>query len=1177
MNISGSAPAIYKSFEKKLTDVNKRELLFELTKNLIYTFIIIFSLAFILILLEAVFHFNSPVRKVFYWTFLPLSVTTIVYFLINYFLKRTGLLRSFDIISYSKKVGNNFNEIKDNLSNSLSLYKTYHGTSTKTVFSEELIDADINDMNEKAGKMNLASMVDFGILKKPALILAAALLLNVISFSIFPSDMFGAVKRIINYNFNFVDNELGISFEIKPGDIEISKGEKVEVSININTTKTDRRIEDLEFFTKQITSDGVEVLSDPVILKITSEGNFKTVIENTNTNLLYFAQYKNVRSSEYRISVTDNPVVKSFNITVYPPDFTGIPSKTLQENEGDIFCPEGSNVYFDLKSNKTLSSAGILLNDNFINFEVSGDGARGSVIIKESGKYKFVLKDEKGTESRGTQIYSVKVITDEAPKITIIEPSQTNYTLNGEKEILLRARISDDFGFSKLVVGYRKLRSLTGNAGVPDFNYDNIPIKNMNATSLEVPYMWELSKLGMRPGESVEYFMEVTDNTGKSTRSDIRTLLYRSPEDLFKKKDEMTKELKTELKSVFDQVQDINKEIEEMKKDIQKNEELGLNEERKKQMESKLENFKNNMNSTQKQLEQNMNEMQQKNMLDQKTLEQYMELQKMFNKINTPELQKMLEKLKEALKKNNPDELKEALKNFKFDEEAFKKYMEKAMELLKKIENMQKFGEISQKLDEIKKNQEDLKKETEKSDKNDQNKMKELSDKQKDIKDQTKEFSEELKKLIDEINKMKEQMSAEDLEKLQKKMQQKNPESKMQKSGEELQKSQKSNSEKTQEEIMKDLEEMNQDMQDAMSKMMDSQDMQNKLKEKLEQIKKELEEMSKKQQELKDKTDELEKSDKSEFQENQKDQGDLQNQLSQSIDDLMNASKMGMQMSPEMGKELGNAFNKMDKAKQELGDQKKENASSNQGKAKESLDNAAKMLGDMLGQMGEDGKSGKGGKKPGQGSMGQLMQRLGEIIAQQMGLNGKTGKMGQMGEDGQSGENGKKGNNGKGTSPNDLTDRQKLEMQRLSLEQQQIQKSMEQLNEELKKEQERSGDKVLGDMDQVKKEMEEVVKQMEENRYDDKLLEKQNRILSRMLDAQLSQREKDFEPKRESRPGDNVVRTTPPEIVLKGPNSFNALKEDFLKLQKEGYTEDYEALITKYLMELKKSGVKENQ
>ncbi|MBK8549611.1 MAG: hypothetical protein IPL53_00595 [Ignavibacteria bacterium] len=1173
MNISNSAAAIYKSFEKKLTAINKKELLFNLTKNLLYTFIVFLLLAFALILLESIFYFNSPVRKIFYWVFLSTSVTTIVYFLINYFLKTAGIIKSFDLISYSKKVGDNFDEIKDNLSNSLSLYKTYSTGKNNTVFSDELITADIEDINTRAGRLNLASIIDFGKLKKTAYILIASVLLYIISFSIFPSQMFGSVKRIINYNFNYIDNEFGITFDILPGDADISKGEKVFVTVMVNSTKPDFKIEEIEFFTKQITSDDYEILSDPLGLKISPEGNFQTTIENINSDLLYFVQYKNVKSSEFKITVADYPVVKSFSVSIYPPEFTGIPSKTLAENEGDIYCPEGSTVNFDLKSNKVLSSAGILLNDNFINFETNGDGAKGSVIIKESGSYKFILKDEKGSESRYSNLYTVKVMNDEAPKITIIEPAQVNYILNGERELLLRARISDDYGFSKLVVGYRKIKAIAGNASAPVFSYDNIPIKNLNATSLEVPYMWEISKIGLRSGESAEYFMEVTDNTGKSTRSEIRTIQYKSQEDQLKKKESMTKELKTELKSVFDQMQDIQKEIEEMKKEVQRNEELGLNEDRKKQMENKLENFQKNMSSTQQQLEKNMDEMQQKNMLDQKTLEQYMELQKMFNKINTPELQKMLEKLREALKKNNPEELKEALKNFKFDEEAFKKYMEKAMELLKKIENMQKFGELTEKLDEIKKKQEDLKKETENSDKNDQNKLNELSDKQKDIKEQTKEFSDELKKLIDEINKMKEQMSAEDLEKLQNKMQQKNPESKMQKSGDELQKSQKSNSEKTQEDIMKDLDEMNQDMQDAMSNMMDSQDMNNKLMDKLKQIKKQLEEMSKKQQELKEKTDELEKSDKSEFQDQKQDQGDLQNELSQSIDDLMNTSKMGMQISPEMGKELGNAYNKMDKAKQELGDQKKENASSNQGKAKQSLDNAAKMLGDMIGQMGQDGKSGKGGKKPGSGNMGQMMQRLGEIIAQQMGLNGKTGKMGQNGEQG---ENGQKGNNGKGTSPNDLTDRQKLDMQRLSLEQDQIKKSMEQLNEELKREQERSGDKVLGDLDEVKKEMEEVVKQLEQNQYDDKLIEKQNRILSRMLDAQLSQREKDFEPKRESKPGDNVMRNSPPEIVLQGPNSFNALKEDFLRLQKEGYTEDYEALITKYLMELKKNGMKEN-
>lgn len=1164
--MSGSAASVYKSFEKRLTDVNKKELLYNLTKGLLYSSIIFLLIGFILIILESDFHFETNVRKIFYWGFLSTSVTTAIYFLSNYFLKKSGIIKPLDLISYSKKVGNNFEIIQDRISNSLSLYKSYGSSDSKTVFSGELIGADIEEAHLIASKIDLSLIISFKKLRKPFYVLMATLLLYAVSFAIFPNELSGSINRIVNYNYAYIDNGLGVTFVITPGDIEISKGGKVNVSINVNTTKENYKIEEIEFYTKQITADNYELLSEGEELTAESDGTFKTTIDNVNSSVFYFAQYKNVKSTEYKVTVSDYPIVKNFTVSIYPPDFTGLPSKTLAENEGDIFCQEGSTVYFDIKSNKNLSYAGILLNDNPVNFEVSGDGAKGSIIAKQSGNYKFILKDDNGNESRNQNTYTIKVANDESPKITIIEPSQSNYILNGEKELMLRARISDDFGFSKLVLGYRKVRSLSGNASAPVFIYENIGIKNLTSTSLEVPYIWNVSNLGLRSGESAEYFMEVTDNTGKSTRSDLRTIQYKSLTEILKKSEEMTKDLKTELESVYDKAQEMQKEIQEMKKEMQKNEELGLNEERKKEMESKVDNFQKNLNSTQKQLEENMNEMQQKNMLNEKTLEQYMELQKMFNKINSPELQKMLEKLREALKKNNPDELKEALKNFKFDEEAFKKYMEKAMELLKKIENMQKFGELTQKLDDIAKKQEELKKETESSDKNDKNKMDNLSDKQKDIKDQTKEFKDELKKLIDEINKMKEQMSAEDLEKLKKQMEQKNTENKMQKSSEQLNQSQKENSEKTQEDIMKDLNEMNQNMQDALSQMMDSQDMQNKLMNKLKDIKKQLEELSKKQQELRDKTDDLNKSQKEEFQKNQKEQGELQNQLSQSIDDLMNTTKQGMQITPEMGKELGNAFNKMDKAGKELGDQQKENASSNQGKAKQSLDNAAKMLGDMMGKMGQNGKDGKGkgGNKPGEGSMGQLMQKLSEIIAQQMGLNGKMGKMGQ---------NGEKGNDGKGNSPNNLSDGEKQEMQRLAMEQQQIQKSLEQLNEELKKEQEKSGEKVLGDMDQVQKEMQEIVKELEQNNLSDKLVEKQNRILSRMLDAQLSQREKDFEPKRESKPGDNVVRTSPPEIILSGPNSFNALKEDFLKLQNEGYTEDYEALITKYLMELKKQGI----
>jgi hypothetical protein len=381
----------------------------------------------------------------------------------------------------------------------------------------------------------------------------------------------------------------------------------------------------------------------------------------------------------------------------------------------------------------------------------------------------------------------------------------------------------------------------------------------------------------------------------------------------------------------------------------------------------------------------------------------------------------------------------------------------------------------------------------------------------------------------------------------------------MQKSSSDLFKGQKEQSEKTQQDILDDLNEMNEDMQSALEKEMSNMDMNNKMMDKMKKIKQNLEELSKDQKELQDDTRELKQNEKTDFEKMSKEERELQQRLTAEIEDLMNMTKSGVQISPEMGKELGNAYNKMDKASDNLTKGEKDGALSDQGKAKESLDKAAKMLGDMLDQMGK--QQGKG-KQPGQGKMGQLMQKLAQMIGQQQGVTGQMNKMG---------ENGKSGKDGKG-GQEELSQEQRLQMDKLKLEQEQIRKSLDELTREFEKEQERSGEKLLGDLKEVQKDMQESIKQMGEYNMDNNLLERQNRILSRMLDAQLAQREKDFEQKRESKPGDNYVRKSPPEIILSGPRSIDAIKEDILRLQKEGFTEDYEALIMKYLSEIKKSG-----
>jgi hypothetical protein len=200
-------------------------------------------------------------------------------------------------------------------------------------------------------------------------------------------------------------------------------------------------------------------------------------------------------------------------------------------------------------------------------------------------------------------------------------------------------------------------------------------------------------------------------------------------------------------------------------------------------------------------------------------------------------------------------------------------------------------------------------------------------------------------------------------------------------------------------------------------------------------------------------------------------------------------------------------------------------------------------------QMCNSGKPGNS-NRPGMG-LQQLLQQLQEMIARQQQLNNQMQGLSPQGNQGQ------------------FTQEQLAHMQKLALEQQKIKEGINQLNDEFKKHQELEGKKMLGNLDQVQKDIEEVIKDLQNNTISPETKKRQEKILSRMLDFQLSAREKDFEQSRESRPGKNFQRNSPPEIILSKPNIINGINQDALEIQSLHFNEDYEFLIQKYLEKIK--------
>jgi len=243
-----------------------------------------------------------------------------------------------------------------------------------------------------------------------------------------------------------------------------------------------------------------------------------------------------------------------------------------------------------------------------------------------------------------------------------------------------------------------------------------------------------------------------------------------------------------------------------------------------------------------------------------------------------------------------------------------------------------------------------------------------------------------------------------------------------------------------------------------------------------------------------------------------------------------------------MGKELGDANKQMQQSIQSLQNRNGSYAAITQGEAMMHLNKAASIVKGSMESMMQGG-GGKGG----------MMSLLQQLSSQQMNLNSLTQMLRQM----QQGQ---------------LSPQQQGELQRLAQQQGLIQKSLAELNKEAKI----SGDskKIPANLDNIVKEMQEVLTNMKTERLDDNLIQKQEHILSKLLDAQRSINERDFEKKRKSNSGKNFVRQSPDQINLSTDEGKEKLKDELNKAVQEGYAKDYEELILKYYEAIQKEDIK---
>ncbi|HCN83815.1 MAG TPA: hypothetical protein DIT07_09365, partial [Sphingobacteriaceae bacterium] len=265
-------------------------------------------------------------------------------------------------------------------------------------------------------------------------------------------------------------------------------------------------------------------------------------------------------------------------------------------------------------------------------------------------------------------------------------------------------------------------------------------------------------------------------------------------------------------------------------------------------------------------------------------------------------------------------------------------------------------------------------------------------------------------------------------------------------------------------------------------------------------------------------------------------QKEIKDNMAMIQDSLYSLSKKVPQIQSVVNKEIQAINQNVDMALDYLPARRTVEASRSQQYAMTSINNLALMLSEALNQMQMSMQSspgkGKGKPKPSLSQLAKMQQKLNENMQK------AREQMQQQGQQPGQKPGQQPGQKGQGQGQNEQMSEQ---LARMAREQQMIRQAIQELN----RDQNKDGQNSLGDLDQLAKNMEQTETDLLNKKIQQETISRQQDIITKLLEAEKAERERETDPKRESKEGKD--QTSNYKIVLEEYQKIKQRETELLK------------------------------
>ena len=1041
-------------------------------------------------LLEYFNHFSVKVRTGLFYGSLAISLVLFIRFIL---LPVFGFLKIGKVISIkqaSKIIANHFPNVQDKLLNTIELQES---EEAKNKYSQDLVLASIDKRIAELKPIPFQLAIDLRRNIPLLKYLAAVVILFVIVLGFSPEVISEGSERIINHR-TFYERPAPFTFKLESDSLLVEKGNDFTIKVNVEG----------EYAPSEVY---ISYSSTKFIMKKISAVQYEYQFKNLNNSLQFSFLGDDLESDKYMLRVIPTPMIMDILVDIEVPDYTG-ENDLLLENVGDITIPEGSTVSWKFSTIDS-DSLNCRFSDS-VNIKISNTDRNtyeASRRFSKSTSYSISVFNNYLSKEDVISYY-VNVVPDLYPGIQIMaKPDSINPFI-----IHFLGNISDDYGFGGLKFKYTVDEVIDSMVNLP---FDG------NLLAQEFYYGFDFSTLKASDKKKVEYYFEVWDNDGvngsKSTRSNLFSYQIPSKSEIDSLSDNASKEMEDMLKESMEIAKKLQKDVKKLKEKTMQSE---LSSWEQKQaiedilkQENQLEKLLDEIAKQNESKEELDNSMQEMNEEIQKKQEQ---LQDLMENVMDEELQKLLEELRQLQDEMDPKELENLTEELDMSYEDLNEQLDRNLEMLKKYDLQNK---IEDKVDELEKLAE-VQNELSEQAKDKSLSKEELSEKQAKQKKEFENIKEDYEDVLKENQELEEPMNLDDF-----KQEMEDIQENFEQNQEMLEKGKNSKASKGQKKNSKSLEKLSKSMQKMMQQQMQEQASENM--DDIRQIIENLVTFSFDVEQLMINLGELNKNDP-QIIDKREQQNKLAGDFSIISDSIYALAKRVPQLSSLVNKELLRVSKGLNRIEEFFDDDYAKSLSPitrEQQFIMTAANNLALLLNEALESMQQEMSMQSSGQqncqKDGQGKPSfSQMQKMQQSLKEQV-----KGMLDQMkGQKGEKGSKGKAGMNKK--------------MAQMLAQQEVFRKMMQELGQ---------GSKVGSETQKI---LSEINKMMKDNEKDlvnknitPNLLERQKLILSRLLEAEKSENQREIEKKRKSKENKDVLLSNPEKYF-----EYNDRKHNFSEL-----------------------------